>query len=118
MSAQSSLSATLSYLRHLRDQVADRETVRIGVTVTVSPSATRASASCTSAADVASRARPCRRRRPAGSLIDRLAHCRWTHFATEGTLMLSTAQMRYHPGGRTADDVGKVIDPFVTGNDR
>ena len=42
----------------------------------------------------------------------------WTHVATEGTLSLSTAQMRYHPGGMMVDDVGKVIDPFVTGSDR
>jgi hypothetical protein len=43
---------------------------------------------------------------------------RWTHFATDGTLALSTAQIRYHPGGMIVDWVGNVIDPFVKGRDR
>ena len=48
----------------------------------------------------------------------RMAHRMWTHLATEGTLVSSTAQIRYHPGGMIVDWVGKVIDPFVSGRDR
>jgi hypothetical protein len=38
--------------------------------------------------------------------------------ATEGTFVSSTAQMRYQPGGMSDGWVGKVIDPFVSGNDK